>query len=1108
MKYKLGLDLGSTSLGWAAVKLNDAGAVEQLLDFGVRIFPDGRDAKTHAPINVVRRAARTMRRRGDRVKLRKKRVLQLIRKYGLDFDIRSNPILENPYELRVRALEHRLSPSELGRVLFHLALRRGFKSNRKETKGENGGKLKAATDALASAVGDGTLAQFQVQTKKFRFSNQFDGNVIKDGALYPTRDMYLDEFHRICDAQGLDKEMRAAFENAIFFQRPLIPPVVGTCIFAAGQPRAHKFEPVFQRWRALQQLNQLAILDNGQNVALTDQQRQCLVDILLYNFNGVKRDRGGRVKITFAEIKKQLGLSRTVKFNLESEQRKELNVDSTGFSFAEIGELDFWRSLTDEQQSDVLNKINDDQTEDAELIEYLVAHYGLSASRARAIIDIPLEDDVANVSVVAMKKMLPFLEGGQLYHLAVHSAGYHYGEQDVPLMDKLPYYGDLDVLKPSLMPARDGAYRTMNATVHIAMNQIRVVVNDLIERYGRPCAINIELGRDVRAGAKERAELDKQQSANKRKNDAIRAELAEIGILNPSREDFQKYKLWENLAPQPQNRRCVYTGEPITSLAALFKSGRFEIEHILPFAQTLDDSLANKTISAVAANRFKGNRSPAEAFDDPASPWAYADVWARAQNLPDGSRWRFDRDAMEKFTRHGDCIARALNDTRFMSVMAVNYLKHICSDKNKVRGLPGRLTAIFRDMWHLGWWKNHDDADTYRASHIHHAIDAFVIACMGAGNLQKLAENATHLEDFHGKTLKEKHRQLFADMYLPFPEFDYYDFRMRCEACVISYRPSVKEPAASDTVGCLHEDTAYKLEKFETGTRATMSRRIALPTTADARAKFKKDFDSLNPKTLEMFLAETGVANDANDIADQFLNWCQMRGIKKVRMFKTRVDTTTYVPVFRNRGDKNAFNRAWTEWYAAAGIARGMTEPKAKKAQQEKERRLLALYQNAAARAYKWFVSGNNFCADIFEIRSDDRRYPALAGQWQSEIISNYCATLNNGTPMWRCKYATARRVMRLRINDMVMAEFSRDNVPLLKGLEDAVRHQLAVQDTDTVNIIFRVKKISSNGAIFLRPHYIAKEDADPKTWQANATSLQKYKARKIRVSPTGKVLE
>ena len=93
------------------------------------------------------------------------------------------------------------------------------------------------------------------------------------------------------------------------------------------------------------------------------------------------------------------------------------------------------------------------------------------------------------------------------------------------------------------MPARDGAYRTMNATVHIAMNQIRVVVNDLIERYGRPCAINIELGRDVRAGAKERAELDKQQSANKRKNDAIRAELAEIGILNPSREDFQKYKL-------------------------------------------------------------------------------------------------------------------------------------------------------------------------------------------------------------------------------------------------------------------------------------------------------------------------------------------------------------------------------------------------------------------------------------------------------------------------------------------------------------------------------------------------------------------------------------
>ena len=169
---------------------------------------------------------------------------------------------------------------------------------------------------------------------------------------------------------------------------------------------------------------------------------------------------------------------------------------------------------------------------------------------------------------------------------------------------------------------------------------------------------------------------------------------------------------------------------------------------------------------------------------------------------------------------------------------------------------------------------------------------------------------------------------------------------------------------------------------------------------------------------------------------------------------------------------------------------------------------LLAQYQSAANRAYKWYVGGNNFCAEIFEIRDDDKRYPKLRGKWLAEIVSNFNAELNQGVPMWRRKYATARRVMSLRINDMVMAEFDKNDPKLPKGLVETVNHRCFVENKDVVNIVFRVKKISSDGRVYLRPHSIAKEDGDTKSWGATATSLQEHKARKIHVSPTGQILE
>ena len=63
MTWRLGIDLGTNSLGWAAIRLNGAGEPESIIAAGSRIFSDGRDPKSGASLAVDRRAARAMRRR-------------------------------------------------------------------------------------------------------------------------------------------------------------------------------------------------------------------------------------------------------------------------------------------------------------------------------------------------------------------------------------------------------------------------------------------------------------------------------------------------------------------------------------------------------------------------------------------------------------------------------------------------------------------------------------------------------------------------------------------------------------------------------------------------------------------------------------------------------------------------------------------------------------------------------------------------------------------------------------------------------------------------------------------------------------------------------------
>lgn len=311
---------------------------------------------------------------------------------------------------------------------------------------------------------------------------------------------------------------------------------------------------------------------------------------------------------------------------------------------------------------------------------------------------------------------------GQKYHDAVESAGYtfslktkgilpeHYDAFINPetgdIYTELPYYGEAlpkHVIGGTYAAADRGnpeVYygKINNPTVHIALNQVRKLINKLVNRYGHPDEIVVELARELKLGKKQKEELNKELVQNTKENERIARELERLNVKD-SYDNRMKYKLWEDLSDNPLQRVCPFCGKPIGH-ADLF-SDKFEIEHLLPFSRSYSDARTNKVISCRECNREKGNRSPWEAFHTDGVRWN--EILARVENFstksdPKKSRAKkFREDAFEDLN---DVLARMLTDTQYMAKIARQYLC-FAAHPTKVRGIPGRLTAQLRHHWGL-----------------------------------------------------------------------------------------------------------------------------------------------------------------------------------------------------------------------------------------------------------------------------------------------------------------------------------------------------------------------------------------------------------------------
>lgn len=261
---RLGLDVGTNSIGWSLIE-DDA----RIIDIGVRIFSDGRDPQSGTSLAVDRREARSARRRRDRYIGRRSAFLEALVAHGLmpaDADEAKLVAALDPYVLRAKALDEKLTPHEIGRALFHLNQRRGFKSNRKaerKTNDSEDGKIASGARALDQAMaeeGADTLGQFLARrdTKRVRM-----GGENQDYDFYPQRRHVEYEFGRIWEEQAkhhpalLTETARAALHRILFFQRPLKAQEVGLCTFVHSERRLAKAHPLFQQRRLYEEATSL-----------------------------------------------------------------------------------------------------------------------------------------------------------------------------------------------------------------------------------------------------------------------------------------------------------------------------------------------------------------------------------------------------------------------------------------------------------------------------------------------------------------------------------------------------------------------------------------------------------------------------------------------------------------------------------------------------------------------------------------------------------------------------------------------------------------------------------------------------------------------------------
>ncbi len=705
----------------------------------------------------------------------------------------------------------------------------------------------------------GYLGAISDRSKELVFKKQTVGQYLYGEILanpnYSTKNKvfyrqdYLDEFEKIWECQKkyhseLTDELKSEIrDTVIFYQRRLKSQkdLISFCEFENGCRVAPRSSLLFQEFKIWSILNNVAVKNKAtcETVPLNDEQKKLLFDTLqirksiksteILKVIGITKPRG--YEVNYREIQGDLTISAFYQKFLDivsATGHGEYDIDKMSYSEAKtiVSEvfdalgfncaiLDFNSELPKEEyEQQPLFKLwhllysyegDNSATGDESLIQKISQICSMPPEYARILKTIRFSNDYASLSHKAMRKILPHLKDGCTYDVACARAGYNHSSSITKEEN------ENRILKDNLDVLPKGALR--NPVVEKIINQMINVVNMVVDVYGKPDEIHIEMARNLKQTAKQR-ENDFQRIAERTKdNEEIRKILqSDFHLSYVSNADIQKYRLYEEL--KMNGYKTLYSNKYIPR--DLLFSESINIEHIIPQALLFNDSYSNKTLEFSDVNREKDKQT---AYDYVARKYGVEglnEYKLKVNELLERgviSQSKHDWLLMPQSDIPADFVNRDLTNSQYIARKATELLKQIV---RTVVPTNGSITSFLREKWQLvdimkelnkpkyrkvgkthivirrdGQKREDIDDWTKRNDHRHHAMDAVTIAFTRPSHIQML-NNLSAMAGTEGFSLDEKVAMGFGSKKLPVPPMPLDDLRAAFKDALESTLVSIK----------------------------------------------------------------------------------------------------------------------------------------------------------------------------------------------------------------------------------------------------------------------------------------------------------------------------
>lgn len=476
-----------------------------------------------------------------------------------------------------------------------------------------------------------------------------------------------------------------------------------------------------------------------------------------------------------------------------------------------------------------------------------------------------------------------------------------------------------------------------------SLHQLRKVINELLKEgtIDTNTEVHIEYARELN-DANKRWAIGEWNKRQEKKRKAAREDIKKLykertgQDIEPTDNDITKYLLWEE-----QEHRCIYTGKNIGITDFIGSNPEYDIEHTIPRSVGGESVMSNLTLCSNRYNRdIKKAKMPYELGNDyeeileRISPWKEHIEHLRKEKDKVRTNSAMAKDVKDRLIRKRHLIEEELKywQDKYNTFMlkeapegfarrqgagiglvgkyAGLYLKtlfHKKNDRNKtnVRTIKGTTTAEFRKLWGL----QDEFVKKSRDNHIHHCIDAIVIACINIGDYNDVARYYQKMEEY------ERNKNNKPSFPKPWATFTEDIMALKEEMLVVHYtkdnmpkhakkyiRTSKgKFIASGDSArGALHNDTYYGAIERDGEIRYVVRRPLS---SFEKESDLENIVDDAVKAIVKQAVTEKGFKEAFS--GDIFMNKEKGVKIKRVRCYASGPVSGKVIDIYRKHRDKS-----------------------------------------------------------------------------------------------------------------------------------------------------------------------------------------------------------